>query len=89
MHDIPDPTRLCTQQVKSSVSISSVVQDLKILQLHSGNSEVVKGAYADALDLNDSSVGTSFASRFESQEPALALLGHGKCNKGQDKLCRK
>ena len=49
MHDIPDPTRLCTQQVKSSVSISSVVQDLKILQLHSGNSEVVMNAYGDAL----------------------------------------
>ena len=49
MHDIPDLTRLCTQQVKSSVSISSVVQDLKILQLHSGNSEVVMNAYADVL----------------------------------------
>ena len=49
MYDIPDPTRLCTQQVKSSVSISSVVQDLKILQLHSGNSEVVMNAYGDAL----------------------------------------
>ena len=49
MHDIPDLTRLCTQQVKSSASISSVVQDLKILQLHSGNSEVVMNAYADGL----------------------------------------
>ena len=49
MHDIPDLTRLCTQQVESSVSISSVVQDLKILQLHSGNSEVVMHAYGDAL----------------------------------------
>ena len=49
MHDIPDLARLCTQLVKSAVSISSVVQDLKILQLHSGNSEVVMNAYADAL----------------------------------------
>ena len=49
MHDIPDLTRLCTQQVKSSVSISSVVQDLKMLQLHSGNNEVGLNAYADAL----------------------------------------
>ena len=30
-HDIPDLARLCTQLVKSAVSISSVVQDLKIL----------------------------------------------------------
>ena len=35
--------------MKSSVSISSVVQDLKILQLHNGNSEVVMNAYVDAL----------------------------------------
>ena len=38
---------------------------------------------------NDSNVGTSSVSRFESQEPASALLKHGKCNKGQDRLCRK
>ena len=31
------------------MSTSSVVQDLKILQLHSGNSEVVMNAYVDAL----------------------------------------
>jgi len=38
---------------------------------------------------SDSNVGTSSVSRFESQEPASALHGHGKCNKGQDRLCRK
>ena len=54
---------------------------------HGANDAAAVMSLTDAW--NDSNVGTSSASSFESQEPASTSLRLGKCNKGQDRLCRK
>jgi len=77
MHDIVNLRTLCPDKLAASLSASSVVQGLRVLQLHRSNSNDVMTAYKSALSTVrlDNNLLREFSRHFlNEQSPAVMSL---------------